>query len=104
MKQHGGADDVGGHQVGGELDPREVESDGLGEGSDQQGLAQTRHALEQAVASREQTRDRADDDAVLTHDDVLDLPSQDIEVALQRFELGFGIGSGDCSHVRSRSV
>ena len=49
-----GADDVGRHQVGGELDPVEVERDGVGQGAHQQRLAQARHAFQQRMPADEQ--------------------------------------------------
>ena len=55
--QHRGAGDVGGHQVGRELDALERHVENLTDGADHQGLGQTRHAHQQAVTARE---DRAE--------------------------------------------
>ena len=67
------ADDVGRHQVGGELDPVEVEIERVGKGADQERLAQARHALEQGVAADEQAGQDAVDDLVVADDDLGDL-------------------------------
>ena len=64
------ADDVGGHQVGGELQPFEPEVQGGGHGLDQQGLGHAGDALEQHVAADQQRRHDARDGPVLTHDDL----------------------------------
>ena len=45
-----GADDVGGHQVGGELDPLELAADRLGERLDRHRLGEPGHALDEQVA------------------------------------------------------
>ncbi len=49
-----GADDVTRHQVRRELDARERELEALGEGLDQERLAETGHAFQQDVPTREQ--------------------------------------------------
>ena len=49
-----GADDVGGHQVGRELDAAERAVERLGQRAHQRGLAQAGHAFEQRVAAGEQ--------------------------------------------------
>ena len=70
---HVGAEDVGGHQVGGELDAREVEVERLGQGPHEQRLAQARHALQQAVPADEQAGQHAVDDFVVSDDHAADL-------------------------------
>ncbi len=57
-----GADDVGGHQVGRELDAAEAAVDDVGEGAHQHRLAQAGHALEQRVAVGEQADQRLADE------------------------------------------
>ena len=68
-----GADDVGGHQVGGELDAAERSSDDPGQGRHGQRLGQARDALDEAVTSGEQAEHRPLDHAVLADDDPLHL-------------------------------
>ena len=63
-------DDVGRHQVGGELDPVEVETQRVGKGADQERLAQARYALEQRVTADEQAGEDAVDDLVVADDDL----------------------------------
>ena len=48
---------VAGHQIGGELHARELQSQGLGQRMCQSGLAHARHVLDQQVAASEQTGD-----------------------------------------------
>ena len=54
LLDHVRAGDVGGHQVGRELDAAETEIQRAAERADHQGLGQPRHALQQAVAAAEQ--------------------------------------------------
>ena len=70
---HVRAEDVGGHQVGRELDAREVQVERLGERADEQRLAEAGHAFEQAVAADEQAGEHAVDDVVVADDDAADL-------------------------------
>ena len=79
-----GADDVGGHQVGGELDAGERAADHLGEGLDGQRLGHAGHTLEQHVALGEQADQHPLDQPVLADDDPLDLEDR----ALQGVHLG----------------
>ncbi len=68
-----GADDVGGHQVGGELDAGERAADHLGEGLHRQRLGDARNTLEQHVPLGEQADEHPFDQLVLADDDPLDL-------------------------------
>ena len=68
-----GADDVGRHQVGRELDAVEVEVEHLGQRADEERLAQARHALEQGMAADEQAGQDAVDDLVVADDHLADL-------------------------------
>ena len=61
-------EDVGGHQVGGELDAAGIEPEDAAQGLDELGLGEARHADEQAVAAR-QERDEAEVDDVLLAED-----------------------------------
>ena len=74
-----GADDVGGHQVGGELDAGERAADDLGERLDGQRLGHAGHALEQAVAPGEQADEHPLDQPVLADDDPLDLEERALQ-------------------------
>ena len=68
-----GADDVGGHQVGGELDAGERAADDLGEGLHRERLGHAGNALEQHVSLCEQPDEHPLHQHVLAHDDPLDL-------------------------------
>ena len=65
-----GADDVGGHQVGRELDAVERAVDDVGEGPHEHRLAQAGHALEQRVAVGDEADQHLSDEVVLAHDDL----------------------------------
>ena len=56
LLDHLGADDVGRHQVGRELDAVELEVDRLRERLDQQRLGEAGHAAQQHVAAGEEAR------------------------------------------------
>ena len=53
LLDHLRAGDVGGHQVGRELDAAEVQRQGVGQRADHQRLGQARHAHQQAVPAGE---------------------------------------------------
>jgi hypothetical protein len=74
-----GADDVGGHQVGSELDAGERAADHLGEGLDGQSLGHPWHTFEQHVALGEQADEHPLDQLVLADDDPLDLEDGALE-------------------------
>lgn len=59
--------DVAGHQVGGELDARELAVETASQGPHQQGLAQPGNAFEQYVATGDQCREHIVDHTGLTH-------------------------------------
>ncbi len=94
LPQHGGAHDVGGHQVGGELYAGEVQVDRLGDGANQQRLAQAGHPFEEAVAAGEQARQHAGDDLVLSDDDLAHLLGEGSEVTLEGFDFLMGVRNG----------
>ena len=73
FEHHAGADDVGRHEVGGELDAREVEVQGSAEALDQQRLAQAGHAFQEGVAAAQQAGEQAVDDVAVPHDGLGDL-------------------------------
>src|SRR5437588_163827 len=71
-----GPGDVGGHQVGRELDPRERELESFGERADEEGLTEAGCSLEQDVTAREEPDEHAQDDVVVADDDLLHLGAQ----------------------------
>ena len=73
LHHHVGAQDVGRHQVGRELDAGEIQVEGFGQGADQERFAQSRHAFQQAMAAGEQARQHAVDDLVMADNDAADL-------------------------------
>ena len=86
-----GTDDVGRHQVRGELDAGEGSADHFGEGLHGQRLGDARDTLEQNVALGQQTHQDALDELVLADDDPLDLedgPLQGLHLAGQRATTG----------------
>jgi len=81
------ADQVGGDQVGGELDALELAPDGLGQGFNSHGLGQAGHAFHQDVTAGQQRHHQALEQMVLPDDDFLDF----VQHALHRHAF-FGIG------------
>ena len=67
------AGDVGGHQVGRELDAVEAEVQDPGQAADQQGLGQAGHAHQQHVAAGEEGDQHLLDHLLLADDDLGDL-------------------------------
>ena len=65
---HVRAQNVGRHQVGRELDPREIEIERAGERADQERLAEARDSFQQAMPADEKTREHAVDDLLVTDD------------------------------------
>ena len=70
--QHLAAEDVGGHQVGGELDAAGVEAEHGAERLDQLGLGEAGNADQHAVSAAEHGDQRALDHLLLAEDDVAD--------------------------------
>jgi hypothetical protein len=70
---HVGAQDVGRHQVGRELDAGEIRGQRFRQRADQQRLAQAGNAFEQAMAADEQAGQHAVDDLVMPDDHAADL-------------------------------
>ena len=62
------ADEIGGQQVRGELDPMEPRGDGRGEGSDRERLGETGDALQKHVAVGEEADQQAFQHRPLAHD------------------------------------
>src|SRR5262249_50259621 len=72
-------------QVRGELDPVEREVEGLGEGADEQRLAQPGDAFEQDVPADEQGGEGAPDHIGLADDDLADLGFEGGEAVAEMF-------------------
>ena len=73
------ADEVGGQQVGGELDALEVDRERLGQGLDGERLGEAGHALDQHVAAGEQADQQAVEQVVLADDDLAQLGLDPLE-------------------------
>ena len=71
-----GADQVGGQQVGRELDALEARLDAGAQGLDGQGLGEAGHAFEQHVAVGEQADEQAVHEVFLADDDAAQLALQ----------------------------
>ena len=99
LLQHLGADDVGGHQVGGELHPAERQVDDLRQRLQQHRLADAGDAFEEGVALGEQARRDRADQLVLADDDPPDLPLQ--RLGGSRVLLGAHCGRGSSHSVSS---
>ena len=74
-----GADEVGGQQVGRELDALEAGADRVGERPDGERLGQAGHALEQDVAAAEQADEDPLDHLALADDDLADLGGEQLD-------------------------
>ena len=83
------ADDVGGHQIGRELDAGVAQAQGAREGAQQRGLAEAGDAFQQHVAGREQADQNAIDDALLADDDFGDFVADLVEFGDRRARGGF---------------
>ena len=70
--EHGGAGQVGGQHVRGELDPGELQAEHRGERAGQQRLAEARQVLDQDVAGSEHAEQHQAHRLRLAHDDPLD--------------------------------
>ncbi len=73
-----GPDQVGRHEIGGELDALELTTDRLGECLDGHRLGQARHAFDEDVAAREEGHDQTFQEVVLADDHFLDLVEQSL--------------------------
>ena len=78
------ADEVGGHEVGRELDAPERAAHDVGERADRQRLGEAGHALEQHVAAGQQRDEQPLEHRVLADDDALDLVQRLLERLTRR--------------------
>jgi len=94
------ADDVRGHEVRGELHPRKVAADDGRERPDGQGLRDAGHALEQAVALRQQRHHQLLHHVLLADDDPLHLADRVAQQACGPGDVARQIGLVDrrCAH------
>ena len=88
LVQHLGADDVGRHQVGGELHALGGEAEHGAERFHQPGLAQAGHADQQRVAAGQQRDQRLIDHLVLAEDDAADRGAHGGDARAERLDLG----------------
>ena len=78
-----GAGDVARHQVGRELNARELEIEHLRDRADEQRLRQSRHADDQAVAAGEQRQQHELDHVLLADDQLVQLGDDLVVAALE---------------------
>ncbi len=83
------ADDVGGHEVGRELDARVADAERAREGAEQSGLAESGDAFEQDMSGGEQADENAIDHALLADDDFADFVAYFVEFRDRRIDGGF---------------
>ena len=92
--QHGGelpapliedarADQIGGHQVGGELDALEAAMHGLRQGGDRQGLGQARHAFDQKMAAGQKRHDNPLQEMILADNHLLHFIKKMLQLAMR---------------------
>ncbi len=74
-----GANDIGGEEVGGELDALEFGLDGGGEGADGEGFGEAGNAFEEDVAIGEESDEEAIDEVILTDEDAADFGAERID-------------------------
>ena len=86
--QNFGAGDVGGHQVGSELDAGERHRQAASERADHQRLGEARHTFEQTVSTAKQGDEQLVDDVVLSDNDLRHLLAN-FPIALAEFLDGF---------------
>src|SRR6267378_5057952 len=75
--------DVGGHEIGGELDSTELEIQDLREGGDEEGLREPGDAHEEAMPVGDEHREELLDDLVLAHDHLAQLTQNGVAPLLQ---------------------
>ena len=80
------ARDVGGHEVGGELDALARQVHDLGHAGGEQRLGGARRPLDQAVAAGEHGHEHLSDGFVLAHDDLAQLCGDPVAGALDALE------------------
>jgi hypothetical protein len=90
-----GAGDVGGHQIGRELDALEAQVADIGDGFDEQRLREARCAGDEAMTAAEQGDEHFINDMLLADDDLSDLHKEALACGGEQFDdLAFGEGFG----------
>ena len=89
-----GAGDVGGHQVGRELDAIEVRAEHMGERADEQGLGDAGHAFDERVLAGEDGDERLIDHVLLADDDLADFRAGGGEQVFEGIERAVHEGEG----------
>ncbi len=79
LDNHVGAYDVAGHEVGRELYAREGQIETLGQGLDEESLAETGDAFEEHVSAGEEAGKHVVDHVVMADDDLADLAAERLE-------------------------
>ena len=91
---HRRPEDVGGHQIGRELHPRELEREGVGDGAHEERLAQPGHPLQERVRADQQAGQGPVDDLAVTDDDLSYLFAERPDLLLEPSDIvpsgGFG--------------
>ena len=85
-------DDVAGHQVRGELDAVEAETEGLGDCVDEERFGQAGNAHKQNVPACKNRGGDLTDYLILAHDDLADFGEQGFVLGAERIERGFVVG------------
>ena len=102
LLHHFGAQDIGRHQVGGELDALGFHAQHDAQSLDQLGLGEAGDADQQQVAARQERNQRLIDDILLAINDLADRGARGPELGAQPLDVGQGgegVGVG-----RGRSV
>ena len=92
---HRGADDVGRHEIGRELDPAKIEIQRACERLHELRLAEPRHAFEQHISARDDGCEHAVHDALLADDHAAHAVAQPLEIITELLCLGLklcGVG------------
>ena len=92
------AENVGGHEVGSELDAVEIELDGFGKGAYEECFAKARDTFQQDVATDEKACDDAFDNTFVTDNHFLQLVAHFGIIASEGFDLFFEFGVSSGAH------
>ena len=94
LDEDGGARNVGGHEVRGELDPAETQVERSGERADEECFTKARHAFEEDVPVAEQAGEHTADDLGLADDCAGDLRADRFVVCAESFDRRPDVGRG----------
>ena len=103
--EHLGAHDVGGHQVGRELDAGELQFQRVGQSLDEHRFAQAGHSLKQGMAAGDDADEHMPHDVALAYNDLanLGLDGRGGVAKLLRGKVTAGCGIGFIHWISSRS-